>query len=401
VLTWISFPQPSAHACGTRFTFNRLKSKAICRIGKRIQPESIHTNPQERLMTTETSPDRMQLRFTPTNGPADEAIDELIAMVGGIRQPALVRELILAALKAGQENPEKADLKLMNSSLKEMRFTAKIFGPYRHVRKVSVFGSARTPPDHPVYHMARDLGRQLAEKGYMVITGGGPGIMQAVNEGAGPEHSFGINIRLPFEQQPNPIVAGNPRHINYKYFFNRKVAFLKEADAVVVFPGGFGTLDEGMETLTLSQTGKHYPQPIIMVDVPGSPYWHDWRHFLDKQLVASHYIRPEDMSLFDISDNINHVVQTIENFHRRYHSMRYVDQLLVIRLQERLSTEEMVQIKKAFQDLLIPGGRFWQGSALPEESDDVDALELPRLFLDFNRSTFAGLKALIDAINRL
>jgi len=351
-------------------------------------------------MTTKTPPDKMPLRFTMSNGPADEAIEHLIAMVGGIRQPGLVRELILAALKAGQENAEKADLKLMNSSLKEMRFTAKIFSPYRRIRKVSVFGSARTSPDHPVYHMARDLGRQLAEKGYMVITGGGPGIMQAVNEGAGPEHSFGINIRLPFEQQPNPIVAGNPRRINYKYFFNRKVAFLKEADAVVVFPGGFGTLDEGMETLTLSQTGKHYPQPIIMVDVPGSRYWQDWRHFLEKQLVASHYIRPEDMNLFDISDSVEHVLRTIEAFYHRYHSMRYVRKRLVIRLQRRLSQEALAQIENAFRDLLVPGGRFRQGSALPEETDDVDTLDLPRLILDFNRSAFARLKALIDALNQ-
>jgi len=352
-------------------------------------------------MATKTSPGKMQLRFTPTNGPADEAIEHLIAMVGGIRQPGLVRELILAALKAGQENAEKADLKLMNSSLKEMRFTAKIFSPYRHIRKVSVFGSARTSPDHPVYHMARDLGRQLAEKGFMVITGGGPGIMQAVNEGAGPEHSFGINIRLPFEQQPNPIVAGNPRHINYKYFFNRKVAFLKEADAVVVFPGGFGTLDEGMETLTLSQTGKHYPQPIIMVDVPGSRYWRDWQRFLETQLVASGYIRPEDMRLFDINDSIEQVLQTIEGFYRRYHSMRYVRKRLVIRLQRSLSQAALAQIEDAFQDLLVPGGRFRQGSALPEESDDVETLNLPRLILDFNRSAFARLKALIDALNQV
>ena len=351
-------------------------------------------------MTTETVPGKMQLSFTPTNGPADDAIERLIAMVGGIQQPALVRELILAALKAGQENPEMADLKLMNSSLKEMRFTAKVFRPYRHVRKVSVFGSARTPPDHPVYHMARDLGRQLAEKGFMVITGGGPGIMQAVNEGAGPEHSFGINIRLPFEQKPNPIVAGNPRHINYKYFFNRKVAFLKEADAVVVFPGGFGTMDEGMETLTLSQTGKHYPQPIIMVDVPGSRYWHDWQHFLEKHLMACRYIRPEDMSLFEISDDVPHAVRAIEVFHHRYHSMRYVNKRLVIRLQRSLSKEALAQIETKFQDLLVPGGRFRQGAALPEESDDSDTLE-PRLILDFNRSAFARLKALIDALNRI
>jgi uncharacterized protein (TIGR00730 family) len=350
-------------------------------------------------MTTETLPEKMQLSFTKTNGPADDAIERLMTMVGGIQQPVLVRELILAALKAGQENPEKADLKLMNSSLKEMRFTAKVFRPYRHIRKVSVFGSARTPPDHPVYHMAHDLGRQLAESGFMVITGGGPGIMQAVNEGAGPEHSFGINIRLPFEQKPNPIVAGNPRHINYKYFFNRKVAFLKEADAVVVFPGGFGTLDEGMETLTLCQTGKHYPQPIIMVDVPGSQYWHDWRDFMEKHLVACRYIRSEDMNLFDISNDISHVVRTIEVFHRRYHSMRYVNKKLVIRLQRSLAEEALAQVAKEFQDLLVPGGSFRQGAALPEEFDDSDTLELPRLILDFNRSALARLKALIDALN--
>jgi uncharacterized protein (TIGR00730 family) len=352
-------------------------------------------------MTTKPRTDMMKLRFTRTNGPADQAIEHLMAMVGGIRRPELVRELILAALKAGQEDDEKADLKLMNSSMKEMRFTAKIFGPYRHIRKISVFGSARTPAGHPAYRMARDLGRQLAQRGYMVITGGGPGIMQAVNEGAGPEHSFGINIRLPFEQKPNPIVAGNPRHINYKYFFNRKVAFLKEADAVVVFPGGFGTLDEGMETLTLSQTGKHYPQPIIMVDVPGSRYWSDWRSFMERHLLSSGYIHPEDLSLFDITDDIEHVVASIEKFHRRYHSMRYVGAQLVIRMQSRLSEAALTQIENAFGDLLVQGGHFRQGPALPEETDDRAALHLPRLILDFNRSTFARLKSLIDAVNDL
>lgn len=351
------------------------------------------------MMVTEALSEKMKLGFTRSNGPADEAIDELMAMVGGIRQPELVRELILAALKAGQENAEKADLKLMNSSLKEMRFTAKIFGPYRHVRKVSVFGSARTTASDPSYRMARDLGRRLAERGYMVITGGGPGIMQAVNEGAGAEHSFGINIRLPFEQKPNPIVAGNPRHINYKYFFNRKVAFLKEADAVVVFPGGFGTLDEGMETLTLSQTGKHYPQPIIMVDVPGSRYWQDWQRFMEEHLLACRFIGPIDLSLIDIADDIAQVVRSIDHFYRRYHSMRYVEKKLVIRLNQPLAPSVLAGIEKEFRDLLVPGGRIHQGSALPEEADDRDTFHLPRLIVDFNRSAFARLKALIDALN--
>ena len=352
-------------------------------------------------MANDELTDMMELHFTPTNGPADVAIDQLMTMVGGIRRPELVRELILAALKAGQESDEKADLKLMNTSLKEMRFTSKIFGPYRHIRKVSVFGSARTAADTPAYQMARDLGRQLADRGYMVITGGGPGIMQAVNEGAGVEHSFGINIRLPFEQKPNPVVEGNPRHINYKYFFNRKVAFLKEADAVVVFPGGFGTLDEGMETLTLSQTGKHPPLPVIMVDVPGSNYWRDWQRFLKNNLASYHYIRPEDLNLFDITDDIPQVVQTIETFYHRYHSLRYVDSQLVIRLQDALSDEAMDRIRTEFEDLLIPEGAFHQGQALPQESDDPGTIHLPRLIVDFNRTTFARLKALIDFINRV
>lgn len=352
-------------------------------------------------MAAGKSTDVMPLHFTWTNGPADDAIDRLMTLVGGIQSPEIVREMILAALKAGQEGSGKADLKMMNSALKEMRFTAKIFGPYRHIRKVSIFGSARTPMDTPEYRMARDLGRQLAERGYMVITGGGPGIMQAVNEGAGQEHSFGINIRLPFEQKPNPYVAGNPRHINYKYFFNRKVAFLREAHAVVVFPGGFGTLDEGMETLMLSQTGKHNPQPIIMVDTPGSCYWRDWRRFMDQHLVPGGFICPEDLELFDITDDIVQVVQTIEGFYRRYHSMRYVDDQLVIRIKRPLSRESMAYIEKEFNDLLIPGGAFRQGAALPQESDDPDIFDLPRLLLDFNRTRFVRLKVLIDAVNRL
>jgi uncharacterized protein (TIGR00725 family) len=188
----------------------------------------------------------LELHFTRTNGPADEAIDHLIELVSGVHSPDIIREMILAALKAGQESEDAADLKLMSSTLKEMRFTSKIFAPYRNVRKVSVFGSARTDPGEPLYKMASLFGRKLAETGHMVITGGGPGIMQAVNEGAGPEHSFGVNIRLPFEQRSNHIVDGNPKNIMFKYFFNRKVAFLKEAHAIALFPGGFGTLDEAM-----------------------------------------------------------------------------------------------------------------------------------------------------------
>lgn len=348
--------------------------------------------------TDQTPP--MELHFTPTNGPADEAIEALMHMVGGIRRPGFVREMILAALKAGQEDDEKADLKLMNTTLKEMRFTAKIFGPYRHIRKVSVFGSARTPRSAPSYRMAQALGRLLAARAYMVITGGGPGIMQAVNEGAGPEHSFGINIRLPFEQKPNPIVDGNPRSINYKYFFNRKVAFLKEADAVVLFPGGFGTMDEAMETLTLAQTGKHNPLPVVMVAPPGETYWHNWAEFMRHQLAGNGFIDGEDRGLFEITDSVEQAVAIIEQFYRRYHSLRFVGDLLVIRMHSPLPPEAMERLPRDFGDLLRAEGQFKSlATALPEEKNEPAIAGLPRLTLDFNRTRFARLKALIDFIN--
>src|SRR5512136_1831861 len=237
----------------------------------------------------------MKINFGRNNGPIDNLIEKLIETAGGIKRPEYIREMIIASLKAGQEDDERADLKLMNTTLKEMRFTAKVFGPYRNVRKVTVFGSARTAPHEPVFAMAREFGRKLAEAGYMVITGGGNGIMEAANEGAGPEHSFGVNIRLPFEQHPNPVLIGNPRLITYKYFFNRKVAFLKEADAVALFPGGFGTLDEAMETLTLVQTGKRNPMPLVLVDDPDCSYWTHLIRFLEEELLARDYICPADL----------------------------------------------------------------------------------------------------------
>src|SRR3990172_3641655 len=259
----------------------------------------------------------MKLHFTKTNGHIDEAIDSLMNTAEGILRPEYVREMIIAALMAGQEDDKRSDLKLMNTTLKEMRFTSKIFGPSRNVRKVTVFGSARTEPDEPVYAMARDFGRKLAESGYMVITGGGAGIMQAVNEGAGPEHSFGVNIRLPFEQRANPVIEGNPRFITYKYFFNRKVAFLKEADAVALFPGGFGTLDEAMETLTLVQTGKRDPMPLVLVDDPDCSYWSRVIKLLEEELLTRNYISPSDFALFERVCSVEAAVEKIHHFYRR------------------------------------------------------------------------------------
>jgi len=341
----------------------------------------------------------MILHFTRTNGPVDEAIDRLIETAEGIKRSEYVREMILAALKAGQENDESADLKLMNTTLKELRFTSKIFGPYRNVRKVTVFGSARTQPHDPVYAMARDFGKKLAESGYMVITGGGAGIMQAVNEGAGPEHSFGVNIRLPFEQKPNPVLEGNPRLIMYKYFFNRKVAFLKEADAVALFPGGFGTLDEAMETLTLVQTGKRNPLPLVLVDEPGGTYWTNWIKFFKNELHAHGYISDTDFSLFERVNSVETAVKHINRFYSRYHSMRFVNGHLVFRLTSVLAQNHIQRLKEKFQDILVPQGNIVLSGPLSAEKDETEISHLPRLVVDFNRQNFGRLRSLIDAIN--
>lgn len=341
----------------------------------------------------------MELHFTKTNGPADEAIEQLIKKIGGVYHPEIVREMILAALKAGQEGVNRADLKFMNATLKEMRFTVKVFSPYRHVKKITVFGSARTRPEEPTYQMARLFGKKLVQGGYMVITGGGPGIMQAVNEGAGPENSFGVNIRLPFEQKPNPVLEGNPRHIMYKYFFNRKVAFIKEANAIVLFPGGFGTLDEAMETLTLLQTGKRDPLPLILVDEPGGSYWSQWLKFFKKELLDHGYIGDTDFDLFELVESADDALAKIDHFYRRYHSMRFVGEKLVIRLTSAIDPQRVMELKERFSDILSPRGSLALSGPLPAESDEPEIAHLPRLVFDFNRQDFGRLRNLIDVVN--
>ncbi|HAM53506.1 MAG TPA: TIGR00730 family Rossman fold protein [Nitrospiraceae bacterium] len=341
----------------------------------------------------------MKLHFTRTNGLVDEAIDHLMELADEIHSPGLVREMILAALKAGQEEEDKADLKLMNTTMKEMRFTAKVFGPYHNKRKVTVFGSARTMPGEKLYQIARLLGKRIAEDGYMVITGGGPGVMQAVNEGAGPEHSFGVKIRLPFEQKPNPVLEGNPRLIIYKYFFNRKVAFLKEAHAVVLCPGGFGTLDEAMETLTLVQTGKRDPLPLILLDEPGGTYWSGCRRFFEDELLAQGFVTNADFLLFEQTDSVDEALRVINRFYRRYHSLRYVDGRLVIRLTSPIDEESVAKLKDTFSHILIPKGDIFLSGMLPAEADEPEIADLPRLIMDFDRKNFGQLRRLIDVIN--
>lgn len=340
----------------------------------------------------------MKINFAKTNGRVDEMIDQLIEEAQGIRRPEYIREMIIASLKAGQEDDDSADLKIMNTTLKEMRFTSKVFGPYRNVRKVTVFGSSRTKPDDPMYEMAKLFGKKLADSGFMVITGGGGGIMQAANEGAGSEHSFGINIRLPFEQKLNPVIKDNPRQITYKYFFNRKVAFLKETDAVALFPGGFGTLDEALETLTLVQTGKHNPVPLVLVDDPFSSYWIHLIKLLE-ELLFRNYINQSDFGLFEKVDSVDAAVEKIKHFYRRYHSIRYVNDKLVIRLASPIRPDEIQKLTDRFHDIILPGGGINPSGALEAEIDDDDVIYLPRLVVDFNRKDFGRLRSLIGSIN--
>jgi len=357
----------------------------------------VEKNRQNEHDSTDTT--AASLHFTRTNGPVDRAIEGLIQMAGGIRQPDIVREMMLAALKAGQENQGRAELKLMNSSLKEMRYSAKVFAPYRNAKKVAIFGSARTRPENPLYEMARRLGGLLAQSGYMIITGGGPGIMQAANEGAGPESSFGINIRLPLEQKPNPVLEGNPRHITYKYFFSRKVTFIKEAHAAVLFPGGFGTLDETLETMTLVQTGKRNAMPLILIDRPGGTYWRHCLTFFEQELLARGYIDQSDLRLWSLTQDVAEAVAEIDRFYSRLHSLRYVGPKLVLRLNSPILRSHLEELKRSFADLLLPQGDIRLAAALEEESDEPDIAHLARLVIDFNRRNPGRLRELIDTVN--
>ncbi len=340
----------------------------------------------------------MELHFDRSNGEIDRLIDELMARVG-VHHSEMIRQMILGALKSGQENDYLADQKLMRTTMKEMRFTNKVFAPYRNRRKVSVFGSARTAPEEPIYQKCVEFCRMLAERNYMVITGGGPGIMLAGNQGAGADNSFAVNIDLPFEQNMNPVMKGSDKVINYKYFFNRKVAFVKEADAVVLFPGGFGTLDEGMEVMTLIQTGKNPPIPLIMIDDDEGGYWDKFLDFVRDPLLKRGLISGEDFSLFSITSDPAEAVALIDDFYRNYHSMRFVKNKLVIRLNRPLDSEHLRVLRDEFSEIITSGGSLQLTSALPEEADQPDLDKLPRLTMEFNRRSYGLLKAFIRRIN--
>jgi len=315
-------------------------------------------------------------------------------------QAAIMKELLVGTLRLHDSHLDILDLKIVNRAVKELRHAFRVFHDYRDRRKVSIFGSARTASDDPNYQMAFQFSRQIVEEGFMVITGGADGIMRACQEGAGRENSFGVNIMLPFEQGPNATIADDPKLVTFKYFFTRKLIFQKEANAIALFPGGFGTHDEGFEILTLAQTGKSDPQPIVCLQAPGCDYWDEWYAFVTRQLLARQLINPEDLSLFKITSSIDDAIDEIRNFYRRFHSIRYVGRLLVMRLKTSITLEQVAGLHQAFGDLLSEGTFDLRG-ALPEELDEPDLRDLPRLTFISNRQSASRLRQLIDHLNRL
>ncbi|MEI6350361.1 MAG: TIGR00730 family Rossman fold protein [Verrucomicrobiota bacterium] len=329
----------------------------------------------------------------------DQRIHELVHDWGCAGSCSLIQEMIVTALKMGKDNLSVADLKLFNRALKELRYAARVFEPYADRRKVVVFGSARTPRDTAEFCAALEFGRKMRERGYMIITGGGDGIMGAAQEGAGRDDSFGLNIKLPFEQRANEVIHGDPKLINFNYFFTRKLNFVKETHAVALFPGGFGTMDEGFEVLTLMQTGKARILPLVFVDKPGGTYWKTFFAFVEQHLLAHGLVSPEDFNFFRVTTSVDEAVEEILQFYKNFRSYRWVGKKLVIRMDHPLTDRAIAELNREFSDL-IASGKIERSEALPEELNQPEIAKLPRLVLTPNRRNFGRARALIDAVNR-
>lgn len=300
--------------------------------------------------------------------------------------------------KLEHDNATTGDLKLLSRTLSELRYSFQVFSKYRHHRKVTVFGSARTQPDEGAYQHSVLFGKVMAESGWYVLTGAGGGIMEGAHVGAGREMSMGVNIILPFEQDANHVIAGDPKLVNLKYFFTRKLLFVKEVHAIALFAGGFGTLDEGFEALTLIQTGKRDMMPIVCIDEPGGSYWKEWKEFIERQLLANGLISPADMSLFLVTEDLEEAYDEIMNFYTVYDSMRYIRDRLVLRIRVEPTDEYVDQLNDEFSDLLA-GGRIEKASTHVFEQDERHIRHLPRLKMQFNRRSIGRLRQLIDKLN--
>lgn len=325
-------------------------------------------------------------------------IRQLIENFGGGHNQDLVEDIIHQGLKLMRDVEHRGDVRVIQTAVRELRYAFRLFAPYVAKRKVTIFGSARTAPTRAEYVQCVEFAKKIAQAGFMVITGAGPGIMQAGHEGAGPEMSFGANIRLPWEQSANPIMMKDKKLITFKYFFTRKLTFIRHSDAIVLFPGGFGTMDEGYEALTLMQTGKAQLMPLILMDAPGSTYWKHFdknvrEHLLDNQLIS-----PDDLHLYQYTDNPDQAVKWITRFYRNFHSMRWVRDQLVIRLKYAPSDSAIQGLNEDFEDI-IAGEKIHRAEATKDEVEDNDVLELPRVAFTFDRRQYGRLRQLIDTIN--
>ncbi len=328
--------------------------------------------------------------------------DDILNLVAGWQLPKFsddMAEMIASLYKLTQQNLTTGDVALFKRSMAELRYAQGVFAPYRGVKKICVFGSARTRPPAPIFQHAIDFARLMTEAGYMTITGAGDGIMGAAQEGAGAEKSFGLNILLPFEQYPNAVIRNDPKLVTFRYFFTRKLTFLREANAVAAFPGGFGTLDEALELITLMQTGKARLIPLVLIDQPGGTFWKSFTRYVSEHLMADKLISPEDFHLFKLTSDLEEARREILRFYHNFHSYRFVGPYLVIRLQRRLTEEKVAQLKKEFLSILHPPGEIFQRDAYPQESSEPELFHLPRLCLNFNRIHFGFLRLLIDRIN--
>ena len=338
-------------------------------------------------------------RYRTADPDLDQRLLNILADAGATRDVDQLFEILVSGVRLAGDGADRLDLKITNAALKEMREAFRVFAPYQAVPKVTIFGSARTLPDDPLYLQTRDLAAALAGAGWIVVTGAGPGIMAAGAEGAGPEHSIGVNIRLPFEP-PNPTLAGDNRLVTMKYFFTRKLMLMKESAGFAVLPGGFGTQDEIFELLTLLQTGKAAPAPIVLLEVPGGTYWRSWERFVTDELVARGLVSSEDLTLVKVTDDVKAATDEIFGFFRNYHSMRYVGARLIIRLRAAPTRAELADLNDAFAGICTRGRIESTPPQAPEVSGN-DHLDLPRIALHFDRSSHGRLRSLIDALNDL
>jgi uncharacterized protein (TIGR00730 family) len=341
-----------------------------------------------------------RIEKTPTDPELTRRIHELIKFKNGGHNETEVADIIENALKLLTDVKDKGDVRVIQTAVRELRYGFRIFSPYHDKRKVSIFGSARTKSDCVEYQQAVEFGAKIVKAGYMVITGAGPGIMQAGHEGATPEHSFGVNIRLPWEQSANPVIAEDKKLITFKYFFTRKLIFVRHSDAIVLFPGGFGTMDEGYEAITLMQTGKAQLMPLVLVDKPGGTYWKTWDKHIREHLLRDKLISPDDLNLYKITDSTDEAVKIVARFYRNFHSTRFVKDLFIIRLKNQPSESAIEALNEDFADIIIDG-KIKAITPTPEEVEDNDRLELARIAFNFNRRDYGRLRQLIDVLNGL